>query len=197
MSFDRGDRVTGMPGFGTVVEPTNRAGNVGVYWDSGRLSTVEWPQAKLLARAAPGVDEGQVERAAMSFEERFPGLREVEDNIDRWPKKPHRGDRYLLREQRELLSYLFWLARANWNRPAADTGDQGLREALTNLTDQVSRYLLADHPDWLAAGTPAQILSHANVVARAALNTAGESRRDPDAPMFREPELDSSLGGDE
>jgi hypothetical protein len=47
--FNRGDRVEGAPGTGTVVEPANAAGNVGVYWDSGRLNVVEWPKASLLA----------------------------------------------------------------------------------------------------------------------------------------------------
>ena len=53
--FVRGDRVEGTPGPGTVVEPQNKAGNVGVYWDSKRLSVVEWPQACLL-RAAVEAD---------------------------------------------------------------------------------------------------------------------------------------------
>ncbi len=53
-AFTRGDRVEGEPGLGTVVEPTNDAGNVGVYWDLGRLNTVEWPQASLLVLRRQG-----------------------------------------------------------------------------------------------------------------------------------------------
>jgi hypothetical protein len=51
--WKRGDRVVaGNCGTGTVVQPTNAAGNVGVYWDTDRLNTVEWPRSALLKRAS-------------------------------------------------------------------------------------------------------------------------------------------------
>lgn len=89
-SFERGDRVEGPEtGTGTVVEPTNGAGNVGVFWDMRRLNTVEWPQARLL-KLAGGASSRQEQREAATTQ---CGARRGADLVCKLPKG-HRGRRH-------------------------------------------------------------------------------------------------------